>query len=183
MRAALSFKTSAVKSFLARRIALEQHLPEPARRHRRARGFCEASAISRFVVDNRDALAREAVRQERAQHVALLVITPAHPENARPSLVGQLGVGRRWRNHNNSLFLVELGGCDGGVGTDVAGDERDAAANHPVGDGDGLFGIALIITNLQDKLFAQHAATCVQIPPPPGGRLPASARPGLRAVP
>ena len=45
----------------------------------------------------------------------------------------------------------------------MAGDKGDALAGELVGDGDGLLGIAGVVTDLERELLAEHAASGVDV--------------------
>ena len=108
----------------------------------------ETLAIGRLVVDDGDLGVGEILDDVGRSHFALLVITTADAEDAvTRALVGEVRIGRRRGDLDDLLVGINLAGRDRRARTEVARNEGDALGCERVGHGDGLLGVAGVVTD------------------------------------
>ena len=75
----------------------------------------QALGVGLLVVDDGDPLLGVIIGKEVARHPALLIVPAAGAEDVVAALIGQFRVGRRRRDLQHALFLIDLGGRDRGT--------------------------------------------------------------------
>ena len=156
--------------------AFVEHVLEAALRHRAAGLVGEALAVGGLVVDDRDALALEALRDDRAGERALLVVAAADAEHVPHAALGDLRIGGGRRDHQHAVLLVDVGGRDGDAGIEVADHELHAVGHELVGGRHAFARIGAIVADGELDFLPENAALGIDV----GDRL-LDALPQLRA--
>src|SRR4029079_7946376 len=128
--------------------------------------FCfvgEAFAVRRLVVHEGDLLALEMFDNVFAGDFALLVITSADAENVPHVAFGDFWVGRRGRDLQDTVFLVDLGRGDRDTGIVVADDVLHAASGKFVGNRYSLFGVGDVVAVRHGDFLTEDPAAGIDI--------------------
>ena len=127
-------------------------------------------------MDDGDALALEALRDDLAGESALLVVAAADAEDVPHAAFGDLRIGGGRRDHQHAVLLVDVGGRDGDAGIEMADDELHAVGDELVGDRHAFARVGAVVADVELDLLAENAALGIDV----GHRL-LDALPQLRA--
>src|SRR5689334_14971250 len=118
-------------------------------------------------MDEGDLLALEMLEDVAAGDLTLLVIAAAGAENVPHTALGDLRIGRRRRDLEDAILLIDFRTGDGHARIVVADNEFDSVGSKIVGDRNALFRIGDIVPELDGQFIAKNATGGVDV----GGRL------------
>ncbi len=115
----------------------------------------EALTVGRLVVQDGDLLAGEILGEIVARDLALLVVTAANAVDVGAgALVGELRVGRGWRNLDDAFFRIDLRRRDRRARAEVTCNKRNTGGCDLVCSGNRLLRVTGIVSDDQLELLA-----------------------------
>src|SRR6185436_16722188 len=112
----------------------------------------DALAVGGGVVDHRNGVRLVVGGEIAGDGRALLVVTADHAELGLETLLGELGVGGRARDHRDAGAVVDRRGRDRGARVQMADHAGDFGVDQLLRDRGADFGIGLVVLGDEDEL-------------------------------